>query len=201
MRFSLLLIFVLFWVVACTTVKREPTPPEIDAWQVWYKQHEQEVQAYSRYLARRNLAEVLPMSQLLRSASAWQECQAEQFVVPPEQQWEAVTSVLRLMKHLATSGVIKGRIEVHSSYRNPALNECAGGAARSTHTSSFALDITVNDDQAAGEALCEFWRTQGEHWNMGFGVYPSGRLHIDTKRYRTWGYDKTGKQVVCRRVD
>jgi hypothetical protein len=38
---------------------------------------------------------------------------------------------------------------------------------------------------------------QGKDWNMGFSRYPSGRIHIDTAGYRTWGYDHTGKSAVC----
>jgi hypothetical protein len=164
-------------------------------WRFW---HQGDVEDFTQYLESQGLSEVLPISGSLRSASSWEACNAEPFAVPPRQQWEAVASVLRLLQHLESSGVLSGHIMVYSGYRNPALNACAGGAAGSAHTRSFALDIRVIGPVDQAKALCDFWRTKGKEWNMGFSVYPSGRIHIDTAGYRTWGYDHTGKSAVCR---
>jgi hypothetical protein len=158
------------------------------------------VEIFTQYLEAQGLSEVLPMSQLLHSASSWEECNAEPFAVPPQQQWEAVASVLRLLQFLESSGVLTGRIEVYSGYRNPLLNACAGGATGSAHTRSFALDFRTLDPVDPTAALCNFWHTKGKEWNMGFSIYPSGRIHIDTARYRRWGYDHTGKSLACSAV-
>jgi hypothetical protein len=32
---------------------------------------------------------------------------------------------------------------------------------------------------------------------MGLSRYPSGRVHIDTAGFRTWGVDQTGKSTAC----
>ena len=48
-----------------------------------------------------------------------------------------------LMGALRVAGIL-GDIEVHSSYRNPSLNACAGGAARSAHMRSFRAGFHTN---------------------------------------------------------
>ncbi len=192
MKRCVLLIVVLLFISSCSTTKLAPY--NFSLWRFW---HQGDVELFTQYLESQGLSEVLPISQLLRSASDWEQCNAEPFAVPPQQQWEAVASVLRLLKFLESSGVVSGRIVVYSAYRNPALNACAGGAANSAHARSFALDIRVLGSVNPAKALCSFWRTNGKEWNMGFSVYPSGRIHIDTAGYRTWGYDHTGKSAVC----
>jgi hypothetical protein len=192
MRRCFLLLVVLLLMTACSTTKLAPF--NFDWWRFW---HQGEVERFTQYLDSQGLSEVLPISQLLRSASDWERCDAEPFAVPPQQQWEAVASVLRLLKFLESSGVLSGRIVVYSGYRNPTLNACAGGAAGSAHARGFALDIRVLAAVNPTEALCNFWRMKGKEWNMGFSIYPSGRIHIDTAGYRTWGYEHTGKSAVC----
>lgn len=177
---------------SCSTTTQ--APPNFTWWRL---RHWDEVDVFAQYLKAQGLSGILPASQLLRSASSWEQCNAEPYAVPPQQQWEAVASVLRLLQHLKSSGVLGSRITVHSGYRNPSLNECAGGAAGSAHARSFALDFTVPGSVDPTEALCHFWRTEGKSWNMGFSRYPSGRIHIDTAGYRTWGHDHTSQSAVC----
>ena len=102
------------------------------------------------------------------------------------ERWPQVLRVLELLRVLRQRGLLGG-FEVHSAYRDEALNTCAGGAAGSAHFKHFALDFTPQDAPAAAQALCDFWRSEGAAWQMGFGQYPSGRLHVDVMRYRTWG--------------
>ena len=192
MRRRVFLIVVLLLTTSCSTTKLAPY--NFSLWRFW---HQNDVEKFTQYLESQDVSQVLPVSQLLRSASAWEECYAEPFAVPPEQQWKDVASVLRLLQFLKSSGVVSGRIVVYSGYRNPTLNECAGGAAGSAHAKSFALDFRVLGSVDPAKALCNFWRTKGNESNMGFSIYPSGRIHIDTAGYRTWGYDHTGKSAVC----
>ena len=152
---------------------------------------------FERHLATQGVAQVLPLYQLLRSASSWRECGAEPFALPPPEQWAAVASVLQLLQALQAQGVVGRALELHSGYRNPALNACAQGAAGSAHLRSFAIDFTPLDGTDPTERLCAFWRTQGRTWNMGLSRYPSGRIHIDTAGYRTWGADHSGRSSVC----
>ncbi len=129
---------------------------------------------------------MVPLHELLRSASDWQGCADQPYALPPQPQWPAVWSTLRLLRELQRQGVLRG-FEVVSAHRPEALNRCAGGAARSAHLVHFAVDLLPHDGAAAGERLCRFWREQGPAWQMGLGRYPSGRLHVDTLRHRSWG--------------
>lgn len=169
------------------------------AWMARTPGHAQAVHDLERHLAQHGVQGVLPLHALLRSASSWQECAAEPFAVPPPAQWPSVVQVLALLRELRTRGVVS-EVEIHSGYRSPALNRCAGGAAGSAHLRSFALDFTPLDGADPTEQLCAFWRAHGPAWNMGLGRYPSGRLHIDTAGFRTWGADHGSGSSVCRAV-
>jgi hypothetical protein len=144
------------------------------------------VRLFEQALQQEGLAAVLPLHQLLRSASDWKRCEAPPFLLPPEPLWPAVWSTLRLLAELQRRGLLVA-VEVHSGHRDATLNACAGGAAGSAHLRSFALDLTPRDGGDPTPALCRFWRDEGSEWRMGFSRYSSGRLHIDTLRWRTWG--------------
>jgi hypothetical protein len=166
-------------------------------WRAATPANAQATDALQHHLVQHGVQGVLPLHALLRSASSWQDCAAEPFAVPPAAQWPSVVSVLALLRELRARGVV-GEVETHSGYRGPALNRCAGGAAGSAHLRSFALDFTALDGTDPTERLCAFWRTHGQAWNMGLGRYPSGRLHIDTAGFRTWGADHGSGSSVCR---
>lgn len=200
-RYALSVAFLIL-MAACSSSAPPPKIPTVlqdrhNSFAAWQARNKSKVVAFTQFLDGQNVSGVLPVSGLLRSASAWEECKAEPFAIPPRQQWASVASVLRLLQHLQSTRVISS-VEVYSGYRNPELNACAGGAAGSAHTKSFALDFRVQDDADPTEALCRFWLTEGKRWNMGYSRYPSGRIHIDTAGYRTWGYDHTGTAVACR---
>ena len=199
MKRALFFIFVFVLLAACTSTpvvtKKREDPNSFPAWQA---RHKPAVESYLRYLTAQDVATVLPPEQLLRSASDWEKCSADPFAVPPRQQWSAAVSVLRLLRYLQLTGVI-GSVEIYSAYRNPVLNACAGGAEKSAHARSFALDFRVQGTVDPTDALCDFWRTQGVLWNMGYARYPSGRIHIDTAGHRTWGIDPISGSVACRR--
>lgn len=138
---------------------------------------------------------VVPIYQLLRSASDWRMCSAQPFAVAPAAQWPAVRSTLQLLKTLGDKGILQ-RYEVVSAYRDPRLNRCAGGAVGSAHTRAFAVDVLLPSWSDPGP-LCQFWQTQGKAWNMGLGRYPTGRIHIDTAGFRTWGGDFSAGSSFC----
>jgi hypothetical protein len=163
----------------------------------WRVANAAQVTAFERHLGEQGVAQVLPLHQLLRSASSWRECASEPFALPPPEQWGAAVSVLRLLQALQAAGVVGTELEVHSAYRGPALNACAQGAAGSAHLRSFALDFTLPSGPDPTSRLCAFWREQGRAWRMGLSRYPSGRIHIDTAGFRTWGADHTGRTAVC----
>ena len=162
----------------------------------WKASNQLAVDSFAGYLQSQSLSDVIELNQLLRSASSWQQCNAEPFAVPPQEQWAEVVTVLRLVKELVTRGIL-GRFEVHSAYRNAELNKCAGGAVGSAHLRTFAVDLVPLEGIDPSTLLCRFWSEHGRSWNMGLSRYPSGRIHIDTSGYRTWGSDHTGKYAYC----
>lgn len=168
------------------------------AFVAWQASRRSDVLRLEALLHQQDVASVLPMHELLKSASSWAQCAAEPYALPPEAQWGAVVSVLRLLQALRGAGVL-GEVQVHSGYRDPMLNACAGGATRSAHLLSFALDLTPLDGSPSIEALCRFWREQGPALRMGLGWYASGRLHIDTAGHRTWGGDGRTGSARCLR--
>jgi hypothetical protein len=178
--------------IGCAVAPRGPL-----AFAAWRAGQAPAVDALARHLGEQGVADVLPLHQLLRSATSWQACAAEPFALPPPEQWPAVVQVLRLLQALQAAGVVGRALEIHSGYRGPALNTCAQGAAGSAHLRGFALDFTPVDGLDPTERLCAFWRDQGRTWRMGLSRYPSGRIHIDTAGYRTWGADHTGRTGVC----
>lgn len=162
----------------------------------WTGSHQ--TRAFREMLVEARLYGVVPLYQLLRSASDWRLCGAEPFAVAPPAQWPAVRSTLQLLKTLGEQQRLKS-YEVVSAYRNPTLNRCAGGARDSAHTRAFAVDLLL-PAWADPRPLCEFWQTHGQAWNMGLGRYPSGRIHIDTAGYRTWGGDLSAGSSFCPRL-
>lgn len=191
--FSWLLVLCLGGLAGCAVAPRGPW--SFTLWRV--AQEPGAVQAFEQHLQDQGVARVLPLHQLMRSASSWQACGAEPFALPPQAQWPAVVSVLRLLQTLQAAGVVAAEVEVHSGYRGLALNACAQGAAGSAHLRSFAIDFTPVRGVDPTPALCAFWRTEGPTWRMGLSRYPSGRIHIDTAGHRTWGADHTGRSTVC----
>ncbi|MFT3736461.1 MAG: D-Ala-D-Ala carboxypeptidase family metallohydrolase [Rhodocyclaceae bacterium] len=160
----------------------------------WRKHQESSVQAFEAFLVKEKLVGLVPLHHLLRNASDWKKCQSPPFEVPPQGNWQSVSSTLQLISELKSRGLL-GSFEVHSAYRNPQLNDCADGAPESAHKTHYALDITATAQTKLADALCQFWRTEGKRWRMGLSRYKSGRIHIDTKRFRTWG--NKGKPSYC----
>ena len=194
---SLLRVAVLGLAVATTAATARETRTA-STFSEWREAHQQSVAAFEQFLDRSGVTGVVQMHELLRSASSWQACKADPYAIPPREQWSSVVQVLRLLMELRAEGVL-GQFEVHSAYRGPTLNACAGGASGSAHLRSFAVDFIPTEAGDPTDKLCEFWRLHGKAWNMGLSRYPSGRVHIDTSGHRTWGHDHTGKSAVCSR--
>lgn len=179
-----------------------PAPPQPTAdpergivlFTVWQAKHAAQVDPFSSFLVKENLAQVVPTYQLLRSASMWKECHADPFEVPPTEDWERVRDLLVLLRDLRERNVLPN-FEVVSAYRDPRLNKCAGGAPGSSHQ-KFAVDIAPLSPEE-GAKLCRFWREEGRKWDMGVSRYPTGRIHIDRNGYRTWGANYKRGSSYC----
>ena len=166
-----------------------------DVWMFAQWAGDHQTRPFREMLVDARLYGVVPIHQLLRSASDWKLCRASPFAVPPASQWPAVRSTLSLLKTLGDQGILR-QFEVVSAYRDPRLNVCAGGAANSAHTRAFAVDMLL-PAWADPNPLCRFWQQHGQAWNMGLGRYPSGRIHVDTAGYRTWGGDGSAGSSFC----
>lgn len=168
---------------------------ERDLWMFAQWAGDHQTRPFREMLVEARLYGVVPIHQLLRSASDWKLCHASPFAVPPAGNWPAVRSTLSLIKTLDEQGILR-QFEVVSAYRDPDLNRCAGGAVNSAHTRAFAVDILL-PAWADPNPLCRFWQQHGQAWGMGLGRYPSGRIHLDTAGYRTWGGDGSAGSSFC----
>jgi hypothetical protein len=157
---------------------------------------DQDLVGFQQFLRSRNIDSVVPIHQLLRTASDWQKCNAAPFAVPPANHWPAVEATLKLLQVLKAEGILT-HFEVVSAYRDPVLNSCAEGSAHSSHMQAFAVDLEFPEASQDADRLCEFWKKDGGKWNMGLSRYPSGRVHIDTSGYRTWGEDYSFRTSYC----
>jgi Peptidase M15 len=194
-RLSLAVAVVLL--ASCASPDRPPSPsvPRTLSFEEWRRMHAQEVSDFQAWLQLEGVDGLVPLPQLLRTATSWYQCGGQPFEVPPRSQWESVGTVLHLIQTLQADGVL-GTFQVHSAYRSPNINACVGGARRSAHALAFALDLTPGLPDGDGR-LCGFWADKGRDWRMGLGRYPTGRLHIDTFGYRSWGPDGTWKTSTC----
>ena len=131
---------------------------------------------------------VLPTWQIIRTASMWRECSGPPFEVPPPHFWPDMTRTLRFIRDHVRTAV--GPVEAVSGYRNPALNQCARGAARSPHLDFFALDLIPLQPltrRQLFERLCPMHARFGPAAEAGLGFYAFRRFHIDTRGFRRWG--------------
>lgn len=144
------------------------------------------VTAFENHLVHAGLDGVVPTAQLMRTATDWERCGGPQLELPPREHWPQMLTVVAMVKELKRRGILRD-FEAVSNYRNPQLNACAGGAARSAHTHAFAMDIVAPPGRIDEARLCAYWQRQGRPLQMGLGKYPSGRIHLDTAGWRMWG--------------
>lgn len=171
-----------------------PVEDELEAFTQWARNAP--VREFEQYLATSNLDGVIPTRQLLRTATDWRRCGGPRFEIPPRGQWLEAAKVLTLVAELKSRKILAD-FEAVSNFRNAELNACAGGARNSAHTQAFAIDLISRSGKIDEARLCDFWRSDGKTWDMGLSKYPSGRIHLDTSGYRTWGRDQTRATSFC----
>ncbi|WP_114227284.1 MULTISPECIES: D-Ala-D-Ala carboxypeptidase family metallohydrolase [Sphingomonas] len=151
------------------------------------------VASFHRYLMDNQVGFVVPTWQLLRTASDWAKCGAEPFEVPPITQWANVIQTLRYVRDYVVPAI--GPVEAVSAYRNPILNQCAGGAPESVHMTMSAIDLVPLlpiDRGTLMSRLCSGHAINGPRYNVGLGFYTKLRFHVDSWKYRTWGRNDGG---------
>ena len=145
------------------------------------------VRAFHDYLVANDVSGVAPTWQLLRTATFWRRCGAQPFEVPPATDWVNIVATLRFIGSNIVP--VLGPVEPVSVYRNPALNDCAGGALNSTHREMGAVDIVplrpIRREDLMVQ-LCAIHAARRES-SVGLGFYKGLRFHIDARKYREWG--------------
>jgi hypothetical protein len=161
--------------------------------------HASAVKSFNDYLVTYGVGGIVPTWQLLRTATDWQKCGAQPFEVPPGEDWPNVVQTLRYVRDKVIPTV--GPVEPVSVYRNPVLNQCAGGAPESAHRFMQAVDLVplhpITRD-ALIRQLCAIHAQTGEGYGVGLGFYVGLRFHIDSRKFRTWGINDEGG-IACER--
>jgi hypothetical protein len=154
--------------------------------------------AFKQFLAMRNVEEVVPTWQLVRTASMWRECNGPRFEVAPFLEWNNVAETLGFVKNHVEPVI--GDVEVMSGYRNAELNACSGGARESAHRRFFALDLVpiepISRDGMV-RSLCAIHRFRGAEYDTGLGFYSGMRFHVDSKGFRKWGSNGKSATSPC----
>ena len=156
--------------------------------------------AFQAYLVREGVGSVVPLWQLTRTASAWRGCNAPPLEVPPDYMWPGLAKTLAFVRDEIVP--VTGEVEAVSVYRNPHLNSCAGGSARSAHRSGLAIDMVPRwpFDRTELMRRLSHAHAEGGRWgDIGLGFYVGLRFHVDTAGYRSWGLDP-GAGAACARA-
>jgi hypothetical protein len=149
------------------------------------------------------VAGILPTWQITRTASMWRQCAAQPFEIPPPPHWPGMARTLRFIRDRVRPAI--GPVEAVSGYRNPALNQCAGGSGNSSHKDYFALDLVPLQPITRLELMrrmCAVHAAAGEAAAVGLGFYAFLRFHIDTRGFRRWGAaGPAGNESPCALIE
>ncbi|GAA4806436.1 D-Ala-D-Ala carboxypeptidase family metallohydrolase [Lysobacter hankyongensis] len=158
--------------------------------------HRDAAEGYAAYLRSEGVGDIVPAAALARTARRWRLCGNREFDVPPPALQANMPPTLRLVARLRDAGIVDPQ-RARSVYRDPAMNTCAGGSARSKHLENRAIDFDLPKRGDNVERLCAFWREHGQALDMGLGFYTPTAIHIDTAGYRTWGEDHSWRTSLC----
>lgn len=174
---------------------------DVDLFAVWRMgAAKADVAAIDAYLQREGVGDVLPLADMLRSDARWRRCETGQpFAVPPRRLWPAMVPTLRHVRDHVVPAV--GPVRIVSGYRDPIANVCFKGAKASRHLSFAALDLMpvrrLSRDELIAR-LCPLHAHTGARFEVGLGIYPVTRFHIDTAGHRRWGADYRAASSPCR---
>jgi hypothetical protein len=124
------------------------------------------------------------------TATSWQRCGAQPFEIPPTEEWPHIVQTLRYIRDYVIPAL--GPVEPVSTYRNPALNLCAGGAPESAHKLYSAIDMVPLRPitrEAMMRTLCGDHSLHGAGYHAGLGFYAFMRFHVDSTKFRRWNMD------------
>ena len=149
-----------------------------------------QVKSFNDYLAAYQVAGIMPTWELLRTATSWADCGGQPFEIPPTGEWPHIVQTLRYVRDYVIPAV--GPVEPVSGYRNPALNQCSGGAPESAHKHYSAIDMVPLRPitrEAMMRTLCTVHSQHGAAYKAGLGFYAFMRFHVDSTKFRRWNMD------------
>ena len=178
------------WDPASDYITTGQDEPGYRAWYGTTALHPIQIKAFNAYLNQWGVGGIVPTWQLLRTATAWQHCGAQPFEVPPMAEWPHIVQTLRYIHDYVIPAV--GPVEPVSGYRNPSLNQCAGGAPESAHKHYSAVDLVplkpITRERLMRD-LCGAHARRGPDYEVGLGFYAFLRFHVDTTKFRRWNMD------------
>jgi hypothetical protein len=178
------------WNPAADYISAGQDEPGYRSWYLAAPWRAGQIKAFNDYLATWRVAGILPTWQLLRTATSWQKCGGQPFEVPPTSEWPHIVQTLRYVHDYVIPAV--GPVEPVSGYRNPVLNQCAGGAPESAHKHYSAIDLVplhATTREALMKTLCAVHARRGPDYGVGLGFYAFLRFHVDTTKFRRWNMD------------
>ena len=178
------------WNPAADYISAGQDEPGYRSWYIAAPWRAAQVKAFNDYLVTNRVGGILPTWQLLRTATSWQECGGQPFEVPPAEEWPHMVQTLRYVHDYVVPAI--GPVEAVSVYRNPTLNQCAGGAPESAHKHYSAIDMVPlrpMTREAMMRTLCPAHSEHGAAYNAGLGFYAFMRFHVDSTKYRRWNMD------------
>jgi len=156
----------------------------------WYMaspEHPIRIAGLHHYLSVWDAAWIIPTWQIVRTASDWRDCNQPAFEVPPTSEWPHIVQTLRFIRDEVVPAV--GKVEAVSAFRNPVLNECAGGAPGSAHLSYYAIDLVPLKEMTREDlitTICAVHDRRGQAYSAGLGFYAFLRFHVDSMGFRRW---------------
>jgi hypothetical protein len=164
--------------------------PGYRSWYLAAPWRAEQVKSFNDYLAAYRVAGILPTWQLFRTATSWKDCGGQPFEVPPTSEWPHIVQTLRYIHDYVIPEI--GPVEPVSGYRNPVLNQCAGGAPESAHKHYSAIDMVPLRPitrEAMMRILCAGHSQHGAQYQAGLGFYAFMRFHVDSTKFRRWNMD------------
>ena len=178
------------WDPAASYIAVGQDEPGYRSWYLAAPWRPAQVKSFNDYLTGAQVSGIVPTWQLLRTATSWKDCGAEPFEVPPTSEWPHIVQTLRYVRDQVIPTI--GPVEPVSVYRNPTLNQCAGGAIESAHKMDSAIDMVPLKPitrEVLIKTLCDRHTARGEPYQAGLGFYAFVRFHVDSMKFRRWNMD------------
>jgi hypothetical protein len=178
------------WDPAAPYITAGQNEPGYRSWYLAAPWRAAQVKAFNDYLVTNQVGGIMPTWQLLRTATSWKDCGQQPFEVPPAEEWPHMVQTLRYVRDYVIPAI--GPVEPVSVYRNPILNQCAGGAPESAHKLDSAIDMVplrATDRITLMRTLCGVHTLHGAQYQAGLGFYAFIRFHVDSTKYRRWNMD------------